>query len=199
MATPEAEGSEPVDFSADPSAQPPVHGDPQTSGSFGASSGASSSDALTSCEASGAAPDALGTSPNAASSDVLPGDAVDSPVSDGAAVDGMDDFLRLQRRLLTITLCLAAGAVPITALVFDRSAAFSLAIGALGALLYLRLLARSVSRLGENSRSVGKVQLLVPIVLVLAASRLPQLSILPVFLGFLLYKPAVIIQALTDA
>ncbi|MFM8525855.1 MAG: ATP synthase subunit I [Cyanobacteriota bacterium] len=110
----------------------------------------------------------------------------------------MDDFQRLQRRLQWITLSLAAGAVLITVLVFDRSTAFSLSIGAVGALLYLRLLARSVSRLGENSRSVGKVQLLVPIVLVLAASRLPELSILPVFLGFLLYKPAVIIQALTD-
>jgi len=111
----------------------------------------------------------------------------------------MDDFKRLQRRLLLITLCLSLGTVLITALVFDRSTALSLAIGAAGALLYLRLLARSVSRLGENSRSVGKVQLLVPIVLVLAASRLPALSILPVFLGFLLYKPAVIIQALTES
>lgn len=195
MATPEAEGSEPVDFSPDSSAQPPGHGDLQTSGPFGSSS----SSAFTSGDASGAVPDPLGTPSSTAPCDVPQGNAVDAPVSDGAAVDGMDDFLRLQRRLLTITLCLAAGAVPITALVFDRSAAFSLAIGAMGALLYLRLLARSVSRLGENSRSVGKVQLLVPIVLVLAASRLPQLSILPVFLGFLLYKPAVIIQALTDA
>jgi ATP synthase protein I len=110
----------------------------------------------------------------------------------------MDDFQRLQRRLQLITLCLAAGAVLITALVTDRSNAISLAVGAAGSLLYLRLLGRSVSRIGENSRSVGKSQLLVPIVLVLAASRLPQLSILPVFLGFLLYKPAVIIQALTD-
>jgi len=111
----------------------------------------------------------------------------------------MDDFQRLQRRLQLITLCLSLGAVLVTALVFDQSTAISLAIGAAGSLLYLRLLARSVSRIGEQSRSVGKVQLLVPIVLVLAASRLPQLSILPVFLGFLLYKPAVILQALTDS
>lgn len=185
MANPEAEGTEPTDSSAGFLAQPSGSGDHHSSGS----SGASTPGALTSGEATGPEPEIFGSSPDSAVPDADP----------GVPVNGMDDFLRLQRRLLIITLCLAAGAVLITVLVFDRATAVSLAIGAAGSLLYLRLLARSVSRLGENSRSVGKVQLLVPIVLVLAASRLPQLSILPVFLGFLLYKPAVIIQALTDA
>ena len=184
-----------MDSSAASSTQPPGSGDLQTTGP----SGASTSGAITSGDTTPADPGLLGIPPCDVLSDVIPGGTIDTSIQDGPVVDGMDDFLRLQRRLLTITLCLAAGAVPITALVFDRTAALSLAIGAMGALLYLRLLARSVSRLGENSRSVGKVQLLVPIVLVLAASRLPQLSILPVFLGFLLYKPAVIIQALSDA
>jgi ATP synthase protein I len=55
-----------------------------------------------------------------------------------------------------------------------------------------------VSRLGADSKSVGKVQLLVPITLVLAAARIPQLQILPALLGFLLYKPALILQAVLD-
>jgi ATP synthase protein I len=45
---------------------------------------------------------------------------------------------------------------------------------------------------------VGKAQLLVPVVLVLAAARLPVLEILPAVLGFLLYKPALIVQAVLD-
>ncbi|WP_255347530.1 hypothetical protein [Synechococcus sp. GFB01] len=40
--------------------------------------------------------------------------------------------------------------------------------------------------------------MLVPVVLVLACSRLPQLSTLPALLGFLIYKPAVILQAVFD-
>ena len=171
MATSDTDGSEPADFSASIPAPSPESRDQQASGSSGASS------------------PGVVTSSDIASPDLS---------SAEGAVNGMDDFQRLQRRLQLITLCLAAGAVLITALVTDRSNAISLAVGAAGSLLYLRLLGRSVSRLGEKSRSVGKAQLLVPIVLVLAASRLPQLSILPVFLGFLLYKPAVIIQALTD-
>lgn len=188
MATPEAEGSEPADCTAELQPEASGSGEPTTSGASGASGPDGS-------PSGGASPLDLH------SAEIRPDNA--SPDAIGAVVQGksagLDDFLRLQRRLLWLTLGLAALAVPVTALVFDPSTALSLAIGAGGALLYLRLLARSVSRLGENSRSVGKVQLLVPIVLVLAASRLPQLSILPVFLGFLLYKPAVIIQALTDA
>jgi len=44
---------------------------------------------------------------------------------------------------------------------------------------------------------VGKIQLLVPVLLVLAASKVPQLDLIPALLGFLLYKPALIIQFLS--
>ena len=110
----------------------------------------------------------------------------------------LGDFERLQRRLIVATLLVSAIAVPITALVYDLHIASSLLVGGLSGALYLRLLARSVGKLGNGTKKVGKLQLLVPVVLVLAAARLPQLEILPALLGFLLYKPAVILQALTD-
>ncbi|MFO7630570.1 MAG: hypothetical protein R6W06_13880 [Prochlorococcaceae cyanobacterium] len=100
--------------------------------------------------------------------------------------------------MLLATLMLTALAVLLTATLLGLSTAFNVLVGAVAGLLYLRLLARSVTRLGGQARSVEKTQLLVPIVLVLAASKLPQLEILPVFLGFLLYKPAVILQAVLD-
>jgi ATP synthase protein I len=110
----------------------------------------------------------------------------------------MDHFQRLQRRIILSTLVAAALAVPVTVWFFGASAAFSLLVGSVAALLYLKLLARSVSRLGVATKSVGKAQLLVPLLLVLAASRLPQLEVLPALVGFLLYKPALIVQALLD-
>jgi len=113
--------------------------------------------------------------------------------------NGMEDYERLQRRLLIATAYATALAVPFTAWLFDGSAALSLLIGGLGGLLYLRLLARSVSRLGGDRRSVGKIQLLVPVVLVMASARIPSLQIVPALVGFLLYKPALIAQALLDA
>ena len=111
----------------------------------------------------------------------------------------LDDYARLQQRLILATLMLSALAVLITALVFDLPIAGSVLVGALAGVLYLRLLARSVSKLGNGSKKVGKLQLLVPVVLVLAAARLPQLELLPALLGFLLYKPALILQAVLDS
>ena len=72
-----------------------------------------------------------------------------------------------------------------------------LLIGALSGIFYFRLLARGVGRLGTSSKIVGKVQLLVPVLLVLVSSRFPQLDLIPALLGFLLYKPALIIQFLS--
>ena len=112
---------------------------------------------------------------------------------------GMDHYHRLRRRLLVATTVAAAIAVPLVGLAFGLASALSALIGALCGLLYLVLLSRSVSRLGVSSKSVGKIQLLVPIVLVLAAAKLPQLHLLPALLGFLLYKPALLVQALLEA
>jgi ATP synthase protein I len=111
---------------------------------------------------------------------------------------GMDQYERLQRRLLVATAIAIAIAVPISGLLYDSSTALSMLLGGMGGLLYLRLLARSVSRLGGDRRSVGKLQLLVPVVIVLASSRISELELLPALLGFLLYKPALIIQAILD-
>ena len=129
--------------------------------------------------------------------EVLPEVAAD-PAPEAAEAPS-DDYLRLQRRLLLATLIVSAIAVLITALAFNLHIAGSLLVGALGGLLYLRLLARSVGKLGNGAKKVGKTQLLVPVVLVLASARLPQLELLPALLGFLLYKPALILQVLLDS
>jgi ATP synthase protein I len=111
----------------------------------------------------------------------------------------MEDYRRLRNRLIVATLLAVSLAVPVTAWFFGPRNALSLGLGGLAGLLYLQLLSRSVARLGADRRSVGKVQLLVPVVLVMAAARTPQLEILPALLGFLLYKPALIVQAVLDA
>ena len=111
----------------------------------------------------------------------------------------MDSYFRLQRRLLVATMLLSAVVVVVTVIAGSLATAVSLLVGSVAGLLYLWLLSRSVTRLGENSRRLSRTQLLVPVVLVLVASRLPQLSILPALLGFLLYKPALILQAVFDS
>ena len=105
------------------------------------------------------------------------------------------------------TLAISLVTALVTLLWFGPIVTRSLLLGSLAGLVYLRLLARSIARLGSGSyqigrsqlAQIGRFQLAIPVILIVAAARLPQLSILPAFLGFLLYKPAIIIQAIIDA
>ena len=122
----------------------------------------------------------------------------DSAVVKTQAENGMESFARLQVRLMLATVIVSVVAILFAAFYFDLFVARSLLVGAVAGLFYLRLLARSVARLGGGSRQVGRFQLVVPIVLIVAAARLPQLDLLPAFVGFLLYKPALILQTVFD-
>ena len=108
-----------------------------------------------------------------------------------------DEYLELQFRVLRLTFLLTVFSVGIAGFFLGIQASASLFIGALSGIFYFRLLARGVGRLGTSSKIVGKVQLLVPVLLVLVSSRFPQLDLIPALLGFLLYKPALIIQFLS--
>jgi len=110
-----------------------------------------------------------------------------------------DEYLLLQRRIFIVTSVVSALAFAITAIFFDFKASISLLVGAFSGVIYLRLLARSVGTLGKSSKSVSKSQLLVPVVLVLAVSKVPQLQLLPALLGFLLYKLSLSIQVIIDS
>ena len=107
-----------------------------------------------------------------------------------------DEYLELQFQVFRLTLLLTIFSVGIAGFFWGIQASASLLVGALSGIFYFRLLARGVGRLGTSSKIVGKVQLLVPVILVLASSRFPQLHLIPALIGFLLYKPALIIQFL---
>lgn len=132
---------------------------------------------------------------------VTPEDASATAVTDSPSetqavtADPMADYARLQRRLMLATAAVSVLAVVITWVVFGGLAARSLLLGSCCGLLYLRLLARSVARIGPGSRSVGRFQLLVPVLLVVASSRIPSIQLLPALAGFVLYKPALLLQA----
>jgi ATP synthase protein I len=135
---------------------------------------------------------AEGVAPEVASApaetDSLPGTQV-------VVADPMADYNRLQRRLMLATAGVSALAVLGVWVVCGSPTASSLLLGSCCGLLYLRLLARSVARLGPGSRSIGRFQLLVPVLLVVASSRFPALQLLPALAGFVLYKPALLLQA----
>jgi len=115
---------------------------------------------------------------------------------DSSSLGKTDEYLELQFRVFRLAFLLTIFSVGIAGFFFGIKASASLFIGALSGIFYFRLLARGVGKLGTSAKIVGKVQLLVPVLLVVGSSRFPQLDLIPALLGFLLYKPALIIQFL---
>ncbi len=122
---------------------------------------------------------------------------LDIDSSDTSSGVKSDEYLELQFRVFRLTILLTIFSVGIAGFFLGIQAGGSLFIGALSGIFYFRLLARGVGRLGTSSKIVGKVQLLVPVILVIGSSRFPQLDLIPALLGFLVYKPALIIQFLS--
>ena len=104
-----------------------------------------------------------------------------------------DEYSKLQLKILWINFIVSILLASITGIFFGFIFGFSIFIGAIAGIFYLRLLAKSVGNLGKESSVVSKLQLLVPVCLFLFASKLGYLEIFPAMIGFFLYKPSLIL------
>ena len=103
-----------------------------------------------------------------------------------------DEFTKLQITIFGITFIVAIFIALITGIFLGFTFGFSVLIGSLAGIFYLRLLAKSVAKLGRESTGVSKLQLLVPVCLFIFASKLGSLEIFPAIIGFFIYKPSLI-------
>jgi ATP synthase protein I len=108
----------------------------------------------------------------------------------------MQEYYRLQNDLLKSTLIISAVIFACVWGFYSLNIALNYLIGAGTGVVYLKMLARNVEQLGRGKKQVGKTQLATLVVVIVVASRLDQLQILPIFLGFLTYKAAVIFYML---
>jgi ATP synthase protein I len=108
----------------------------------------------------------------------------------------MDEYYQLRQELLVITLVLMAIAVGPIWWFYSLKIALNYLVGACTGVVYLKLLARNVERLGTQEQKVGKSQLAVFIGVMIFATQWEQLEVLPIFLGFLTYKFAILVYTL---
>jgi ATP synthase protein I len=104
----------------------------------------------------------------------------------------MEDFYRLQRRLLRTTVVFSAIIFVSTWFTYSLHIALNYLIGACTGVVYLRMLSKNVEKIGRGSGGVSSGRLALVALLILVASQWDQLEIMPVFLGFLTYKAALI-------
>ncbi|MEA5582945.1 ATP synthase subunit I [Nodularia harveyana UHCC-0300] len=111
----------------------------------------------------------------------------------------MQEFYQLYQELLVITLALTGVVFISVWIAYSLNIALNYLLGACAGVLYLRMLAKDVERLGREKQSLSKTRLALLVALILLASRWNQLQILPIFLGFLTYKATLIIYVIRMA
>jgi len=104
-----------------------------------------------------------------------------------------DEYTKLQVTIFGITFIVSILLASITGIFLGFTFGFSIFIGAIAGIFYLRLLAKSIGKLGRESSGVSKLQLLVPVCLFIFASKLGSLDIFPAMIGFFIYKPSLIL------
>ncbi len=104
-----------------------------------------------------------------------------------------DEYTKLQITIFGLTFIFAALVATITGIAIGHKFGFSIFIGSVAGIFYLRLLAKSIGKIGKESSRVSQLQLLVPICLFIFASKLGSLDIFPAMIGFFIYKPSLIL------
>ncbi|MBT9314933.1 ATP synthase subunit I [Leptothoe spongobia TAU-MAC 1115] len=121
----------------------------------------------------------------------------DEPLLKGISPEpdpSIEEYYQLQQELVLLTLFLAVVIFVPVWMVYSLNIAFNCLIGACVGVVYLKMLAKGVEQLGRQKAKVGKNQLALFIGLILVASQLEPLHIIPIFLGFLTYKVAIIVS-----
>ena len=105
----------------------------------------------------------------------------------------IQEYFQLQRELFITALIATGVAFSSVWTFYSLEIALNYLLGACIGVVYLKMLAKGVEKLGREKPKVGKNQLALFIGLIVIASQLNQLQIMPVFLGFLTYKVALIV------
>ncbi len=108
----------------------------------------------------------------------------------------IEEYYGLQKELFVTTLTMT-GVIFISVWIFySLNLALNYAIGACVGVVYLRMLAKDVERLGREKKSLSQTRMALFVGLIIVATQWNQLNIIPIFLGFLTYKASLIVYVL---
>lgn len=111
-----------------------------------------------------------------------------------AAVAGGGSYEALQLWLALVTLGVSLAIAVGVALVYSLGVAANYLLGAVVGVVYLRMLGRGVAELGKSRNRLGVTRLALFVGLIILATQVKSLQILPIFLGFMTYKVTLLIH-----
>ncbi|MBF2065497.1 MAG: ATP synthase subunit I [Calothrix sp. C42_A2020_038] len=122
-----------------------------------------------------------------------------SGFEDSEPASSMQEFYQLYKELLSITLVIT-GIIFVSVWIFySLNIALNYLLGACTGLVYIRMLAKDVERLGTEKQRLSKTRFALLAIVILLASRWNELQVMPIFLGFLTYKATLILYVIRAA
>lgn len=110
--------------------------------------------------------------------------------------NSMEEYYQLQQTLWLTTLTLMGIIFVPVWIFYSLNTALNYILGACVGVVYLRMLGSDVAKLGKEKKSLGSRRLGLFALLIIVASQWHQLHIIPVFLGFLTYKAAIVVYTI---
>lgn len=114
----------------------------------------------------------------------------------GNSTSSMEEFYQLYQQLVKVTLVFTGIAFISVWIFYSPNIAFNYLLGACTGVIYLRMLAKDVERLGSEKQRLSKTRFALFIGLIVIATQIQQLKVLPIFLGFLTYKATLLVYTL---
>ncbi len=113
---------------------------------------------------------------------------------DSAIVDdSMSEYYQLKQNLLLVSLGLTAFIFVSVWITYSLDTSLNYLLGACVGIVYLGMLAREVEKIGSQKKGVGSTRLALVAGVIIVATQQQQLQIIPIFLGFLTYKAAIVL------
>ncbi|BAW95815.1 ATP synthase subunit I [[Synechococcus] sp. NIES-970] len=116
-----------------------------------------------------------------------------------ASAAAMDEYYQLKRSIFFVTLAISGAIALMVWYFYSAQTAVSYLIGAGVGIIYLRMLAKSVEKISSANPRTGSGRLALFVGLIVIATQLEQLEVLPAFLGFLTYKLAILVYVLPNS
>ncbi len=114
------------------------------------------------------------------------------PLLPPASDTSMQEYYQLQQDLLKLTLAFTVVIFLAVWGTYSLNTALNYVVGAVTGIVYFRMLAKSISNIGREQQKPSSGRLAIFIGVMVVSTQWEQLSVLPVFLGFLTYKAALI-------